>query len=268
MLHHTWLRRGSAVAALPAFQSFESGVAGTKDWRFFLRDPTRKDAVISAWHDLPLRLTPTTPTKSAAAADPRLYTSMIEIPRGTRAKMELCKEEKHNPIKQDVLTKQEGQPLRFFRYGDMPFNYGFLPRTWEDPSHKDHRTGCIGDGDPVDVVHFGPAHVLGQYDVVRVLGVLGLIDEGETDWKIIVESASPAAGDGYGSLAKVPQDVQAKILDWFENYKVPDGKPKNTFVFDKEIRGVDTALEIIEQCALQYNALMAGQCGDFGYWLR
>lgn len=278
MLLRTRLIRAAAAAGggvtVPAFQSFERGAAGSREWRMFLRDPAT-DRTLSAWHDLPLHPTPTAPSSSsnggggaAAAADPRLFAAITEIPRGTRAKMELCKEEAHNPIKQDVFAKQPGQPLRFFRYGDMPFNYGFLPRTWEDPAHRDHRTGCIGDGDPIDVVHLGPPHVFGQYDVVRVLGVLGLIDVGETDWKIIVESAAPEAGDGYGSLDKVPQDVQARIVDWFENYKVPDGKPKNEFAFNKEIRGADTALEVIAQCAMQYDALMAGKYPDLGYWLR
>lgn len=219
---------------------------------------------MSAWHDLPLR-----PIAAASSSsDPRLFAAVTEIPRGTRAKMELCKEEAHNPIKQDLFTKKPGQPLRFFKYGDMPFNYGFLPRTWEDPAHRDARTGCDGDGDPIDVVHLGTTHALGQCDVVRVLGVLGLIDQGETDWKVIVESASPAAGEGYGSLAKVPQDVKATIVDWFENYKVPDGKPKNAFAFDKEIKDADTALEIIAQCALQYEALMSSKHPDHSYWLR
>lgn len=251
--------------ALPALESFERGAVGTKEWRFFLKNPS-SGTPMSAWHDLPLR--PIAAASSSSSSDPRLFAAVTEIPRGTRAKMELCKEEAHNPIKQDLFTKKPGQPLRFFKYGDMPFNYGFLPRTWEDPAHRDARTGCDGDGDPIDVVHLGTTHALGQCDVVRVLGVLGLIDQGETDWKVIVESASPAAGEGYGSLAKVPQDVKATIVDWFENYKVPDGKPKNAFAFDKEIKDADTALEIIAQCALQYEALMSSKHPDHSYWLR
>jgi inorganic pyrophosphatase len=270
MLHRTLLRqcrpattagRGRPHVTLPHFTALERGTAGTKDWRFFLSNP-ETNALVSAWHDLPRR-----PgiAVDAASADPRLCVAVTEIARGTRAKMELCKEEPHNPIKQDVFAKQSGQPLRFFAYGAMPFNYGFLPRTWEDPTHTDPRTGCVGDGDPIDVVHLGPTHVLGQCEVVRVLGVLGLIDVGETDWKIIVE---PATGDGYGHLSKVPQDVKAVIVDWFENYKVPDGKPKNEFAFHGEIQDAETALEVMAQCAAQYDALVAGTKPDHGYWLR
>ena len=35
--------------------------------------------------------------------------------------------------------------------GDMCFNYGAFPRTWEDPSHIDARHGLrTGDNDPID----------------------------------------------------------------------------------------------------------------------
>ena len=28
-------------------------------------------------------------------------------------------------------------------------------QTWEDPSHKDEDTGCVGDNDPIDVCEIG-----------------------------------------------------------------------------------------------------------------
>lgn len=249
----------AGAVALPVLSQSEEGTAGTKAWRLFFKDGAR-GAVASAWHDLPLY--------PGAAADPLVFTSVTEIPKGTRAKLELSKEEAHNPLKQDIFKSKDGQPLRYFAYGDMPFNYGFLPRTWEDPLHVDPRTQCIGDGDPIDVVHLGAPHRVGAYGPVRVLGVLGLIDQGETDWKILVEPVSATSGEGYGTLAKVPQDVQAAIIDWFENYKVPDGKKKNEFAFNREFRDAETALAIVAQCASQYDALVAGKIANPGYWLR
>ncbi|AIN95321.2 inorganic pyrophosphatase, putative [Leishmania panamensis] len=252
-------KAAASTAALPVYNTTEDGPADSKVWRLFFKDGLT-DAVVSAWHGLPLY--------PGTAADPRVFTYVAEIPKGTRAKLELSKEEPHNPIKQDIFKSKEGQPLRYFRYGNMPFNYGFLPCTWEDPMHIDPHTKCIGDGDPVDVVHLGPPHRVGTYEPVRILGVLGLIDQGETDWKIIVESASVTAGEGYGTLAKVPQELQATIIDWFENYKVPDGKKKNEFAFSKEIKDAEMALSIVAQCASQYDALMKGKCANPGYWLR
>ncbi|CBZ23225.1 putative inorganic pyrophosphatase [Leishmania mexicana MHOM/GT/2001/U1103] len=252
-------KSAASVVALPVYNTTEEGPAGSKAWRVFYKNAAT-DAIVSAWHDLPLY--------TGASAEPLVLTCVTEIPKGTRAKLELSKEEPHNPIKQDILKSKEGQPLRYFLYGDMPFNYGFLPCTWEDPTHIDPNTKCVGDGDPVDVVHIGTPHRVGTYGPVRVLGVLGLIDEGETDWKIIVESVSTTAGEGYGMLSKVPQELQATIIDWFENYKVPDGKKKNEFAFNKAIKDAETALSIVAQCASQYNALMEGKCTNPGYWLR
>ncbi|KAG5511953.1 hypothetical protein JKF63_07778 [Porcisia hertigi] len=258
-----FLSRNAATSAvtLPVYHTTEHGPATSKAWRMFFNDSST-NAAMSAWHDLPLR--------PGAAADPLVFTCVTEIPKGTRAKLELSKEEPYNPIKQDIFKNKEGQPLRYFLYGDMPFNYGFLPRTWEDPLHIDPRTKCVGDGDPVDVVHLGTPHRVGTYGPVRILGVLGLIDQGETDWKIIVESVSTAADEGYNTLANVPQELQMTIIDWFENYKVPEGKKKNEFAFNREIKDAETALDIITQCASQYDTMITvgGKRTDLGYWLR
>ncbi|KAG5508366.1 hypothetical protein JIQ42_08291 [Leishmania sp. Namibia] len=249
----------TSALSLPVYSTAESGTAAHIAWRMFFKDDST-GAIVSAWHDVPLR--------PGAAADPLVLTCVTEIPKGTRAKLELSKEEPNNPIRHDTSKGEEGPALRYFSYGDIPFNYGFLPRTWEDPLHIDLHTKCIGDGDPVDVVHLGAPHRVGAYEPVRVLGVLGLIDEGETDWKIIVEPVSAEGGKGYGTLSAVPRDLQAVIIDWFENYKVPDGKKKNEFAFNKEIKDAEMALSIIAQCASQYDALMTGKCANPGYWLR
>jgi len=47
--------------------------------------------------------------------------------------------EPHNPIKQDV-QKKTGE-LRDYLHGDMLFNYGFMPQTWEDPALVSEETG-------------------------------------------------------------------------------------------------------------------------------
>ena len=48
-----------------------------------------------------------------------------------------------------------------FKKGDIFFNYGCLPRTWEDPTfiHPDAE-GCRADNDPVDVCEIG-ARIVG-----------------------------------------------------------------------------------------------------------
>jgi inorganic pyrophosphatase len=60
------------------------------------------------------------------------------------------------------------------------------PKTWEDPAHTHPETKAKGDNDPLDVCEIGEAvGYVGQVKQVKVLGVMALLDEGETDWKIM-----------------------------------------------------------------------------------
>jgi inorganic pyrophosphatase len=81
-----------------------------------------------------------------------------------------------------------------------------------------------------------------------VLGALAMIDQGETDWKVIaIDTADPkaatincaffkrrghACSDGYAmrvaAVDDIPEIVDA-IRTWFRDYKIPDGKPANVF---------------------------------------
>jgi len=43
-----------------------------------------------------------------------------------------------------------------FKKGDIFFNYGCLPRTWEDPTFvHPGAEGCRGDNDPLDICEIG-----------------------------------------------------------------------------------------------------------------
>ena len=67
------------------------------------------------------------------------------------------------------------------------WNYGAFPQTWEDPNAKHPETGANGDDDPLDVCEIGEAvGYTGQVKQVKVLGIMALLDEGETDWKVLV----------------------------------------------------------------------------------
>ena len=75
------------------------------------------------------------------------------------------------------------------------WNYGAIPQTWEDPNHTDESTNCKGDNDPIDVCEIGhKIHARGAVIQVKVLGVFAMIDEGETDWKVIcIDVTDPLA---------------------------------------------------------------------------
>ena len=42
-----------------------------------------------------------------------------------------------------------------FKKGDLYFNYGCFPQTWEDPTHVHPDANARGDNDPLDVVEIG-----------------------------------------------------------------------------------------------------------------
>ena len=130
---------------------------------------------ISMWHDIKLY-----PSEEAKAHN--VVNMVNEIPRCSRKKYEIATNEEHNPIKQDV---KKGK-LREFLKGDLYFNYGCMPRTWEDPDIEHPDAKARGDNDPLDVCEIG-LRILGLGEVVpvKVLGCLCLIDEGEADWKVI-----------------------------------------------------------------------------------
>jgi inorganic pyrophosphatase len=63
--------------------------------------------------------------------------------------------------------------------GDVYFNYGCLPRTWEDPNEIDAYALRPGDNDPLDVCEIGLRIMkVAEISPVKILGVLCLIDEG------------------------------------------------------------------------------------------
>jgi inorganic pyrophosphatase len=70
-------------------------------------------------------------------------------------------------------------------------------------------TQAKGDNDPVDVCEIGQ-HVghSGEIKKVKVLGVMALLDEGETDWKLLaIDVNDPLANQINGKCAYIMQNV-------------------------------------------------------------
>ena len=133
----------------------------------------------------------------------------------------------------------------------MLFNYGALPQTWEDPSHLEEDTGCRGDNDPLDAVEFGYRPMgCGTVAPVKVLGVLAMIDDGETDWKVLVlRCDDPLAAQVHGVEdleRQLPGCVHA-LREWLRVYKVPEGKPVNAFALGERAMPREYALNVIAQ---------------------
>lgn len=156
-----------------------------------------------------------------------------------------------NPIKQDVKKGKLRYVANCFPHKGYIWNYGAIPQTWENPEHLDAATGCKGDNDPIDVLEIG-SRVANRGEVVqvKVLGTLALIDEGETDWKVIaIDVNDPAASqlNDIGDVDKVFPGLMKATVEWFKIYKMPDGKPENQFAFNGEAKNAAFALNIIAE---------------------
>ena len=158
---------------------------------------------------------------------------VVEVPRWTNAKMEINLKERFNPIQQDVKKGKLRFVANCFPHKGYIWNYGAIPQTWEDPNHVDPNTGCKGDGDPIDVCEIGTkVHKRGAVIKVKVLGTFALIDEGETDWKVMaidVEDELASKLDDIGDIEKHCPGLLDATVEWFKIYKVS----RLEFLYDK-----------------------------------
>uniref|UniRef100_A0A8C5YJ70 Inorganic pyrophosphatase n=1 Tax=Microcebus murinus TaxID=30608 RepID=A0A8C5YJ70_MICMU len=224
---------------------------------------------ISPFHDIPLKVDSKEengiPTKKARNDEyENLFNMVVEVPRWTNAKMEIATEEPLNPIKQDVKNGKLRYAANIFLHKGYIWNYGALPQTWEDPHQKDKSTNCCGDNDPIDVCEIG-SKVLSRGEVihVKILGILGLIDEGETDWKLIAINVNDPEASKFhdiGDVKKFKPGYLEATLNWFRVYKVPEGKPENQFAFNGEFKNKAFALEVIKSTHECWKALLMKKC--------
>eukprot|EP01100_Stratorugosa_tubuloviscum_P007910 TRINITY_DN327_c0_g1_i1.p1 TRINITY_DN327_c0_g1~~TRINITY_DN327_c0_g1_i1.p1 ORF type:complete len:237 (-),score=123.87 TRINITY_DN327_c0_g1_i1:91-801(-) len=223
-----------------AYGKLTHGEEGTTDFRIFI---TRDNQVISSWHDIPLHFD----------TERKIFNYVLEIPKGTNAKLEISaqKPETSDPIKQDVKNGK----LRFVANVNgntgYPWNYGAFPQTYEDPLLIDEDTGAGGDKDPLDVCDISSiVSPSGSVRQVKVLGALALIDEGETDWKIICIDVNDPQADqinDIGDIERVRPGYLENTHNWFRDYKIPDGKPANVFAFNGEFKNREFALKTVEK---------------------
>ncbi|MFH4976612.1 hypothetical protein AB6A40_003321 [Gnathostoma spinigerum] len=221
------------------YTTVERGSLYTLDYRVFFKD--EHDKYVSPWHDIPL----------FADKDKEIYNMIVEIPRWTNAKMEMATKLPMSPIKQDV---KKGLP-RFvdnvFPHHGYIWNYGAFPQTWENPAHITPETKTKGDNDPIDVLEIGSkVHKRGDVVQVKVLGTLCLIDEGETDWKIMTIDITDPLADSINSVDDVEKYLPGLMRasnEWFRTYKIPAGKPANQFGFQGHFKDATYAKKIVEE---------------------
>lgn len=248
--------------SLPAMELQSEGAHGTSSYR--VRALAKSGTELSLWHDVPL-----------FGADGCVH-FVCEIPRNTRAKYEIATNEPGNPVKQDLVAKRKqrrgsvmagadapppgGRTVRSYAKGDIYFNYGCLPRTWEDPTHVHSDAKCRGDNDPLDVCEIGMRPIpTGCVRRVKVLGVLCMIDEGEADWKIIAIDVEDKWAESLKDVSDVERLVPgmlASIREWWRTYKLGEGKALNQFALDEAFLGEAYATRVILECYGSWRKLL------------
>lgn len=144
---------------------------------------------------------------------------IVEINKGSKNKYELDKETGLIMLDRVMYTSQ-----------DYPFDYGFVPQThWHD-------------GDPLDVVLL-TTHPLvpGLLLKARPVAVLDMIDDGESDAKIIAVPVKDPRWTEVKDLSDVNPHTIEEIKHFFETYKQIQKKT----VTIPTIRDAKAAKEII-----------------------
>lgn len=91
---------------------------------------------------------------------------------------------------------------------------------------------------------------------------MGLLDDGETDWKIVVIDVNDPLASQLNDIADVEKHfpgLTGATRDWFRFYKVPAGKKENKLALGGEFRDKAYATGIIGECADAWGRLMHGK---------
>ncbi len=134
---------------------------------------------------------------SAGKNVPESINVIIEIPKGSKNKYEIDKETGLIALDRALHTAQ-----------DYPFDYGFMPQShWED-------------GDPLDVVVLTTyALAPGILVKVRPVAIVHMIDDGDSDAKIIAVPEKDPRWDDVQDLKDLNKHTLKEIEHFFLTYK-------------------------------------------------
>ncbi|CAM0136580.1 Inorganic pyrophosphatase [Umbelopsis sp. WA50703] len=225
------------------------GAPNTLEHRIYFE---KNGVPVSPFHDIPL----------FANAEKTIFNMIVEIPRWTNGKLEISKEDALNPIKQDIKKGKLRFVRNCFPHKGYIWNYGALPQTWEDPNQINAETKARGDNDPIDVCEIGEQVAYpGQIKQVKALGIMALLDEGETDWKVLVIDVNDPLAPKLNDIEDVEKHLPGLVRatnEWFRIYKIPDGKPENVFAFSGEAKNKKYATDVILETHEAWKSLMSG----------
>lgn len=165
---------------------------------------------MNIWHDIdPKRITPDE------------FVAVIEIAKGSKNKYELDKETGMLILDRTLYTSTH-----------YPANYGFLPKTLSE------------DGDALDVLVLCN-EVLTPLTLVNCypIGVVRMIDDEESDDKIIAIPVREPTWNHYKDIKDLPPHILQEIIHFFTVYKQLEGKKTSSL----EVLTLNDAYGIIEE---------------------
>lgn len=94
---------------------------------------------------------------------------------------------------------------------------------------------------------------------------MALLDEGETDWKVIVIDVKDPLAPKLNDIEDVEKHLPGLLRatnEWFRIYKIPDGKPENNFAFSGEAKNKAYTTHVIEECNEAWKNLISGKVAN------
>lgn len=170
---------------------------------------------MNIWHEI-----------SIDRINPDEFISCIEIPKGSKNKYELDKDSGLLVLDRILHTSTH-----------YPANYGLIPRTYSE------------DKDPLDVLVLSQS-ILEPLVLVKSvpIGVIKMIDDNETDEKIIAVPQADPAYNLYNDIEDLPPHIFEEISHFFEIYKQLEHKKTSV----KEVLGKKEALNVIDRSIKKY----------------
>jgi inorganic pyrophosphatase len=177
---------------------------------------------MNLWHDIPL-----------GDNVPEEINAIIEIPKGSNNKYEIDKAT--GLIKLDRAN---------YTAASFPYDYGFAPQTlWED-------------GDPLDLIVLTTYPLFpGILVAVRPVAVIEMIDNGESDFKVIAVPVEDKRWEDVHDLGDLNKHMVKEFQHFLESYKALKGKPSPVEI--RGIKGRAEAMEAVKKSIELYNAKFA-----------
>ena len=152
---------------------------------------------------------------------PRIFNTIIEIPRGSTNKYEVDQESGNIRLDRVLFS-----PLFY------PFDYGYIPQT--------HYL----DGDPLDVlVLLSHPTFPGCVIEAKPIGVLEMRDEKGPDEKILCVATKDPRYGYRDTIDRVNPHTLKEVFHFFEVYKALEEKDVDVVGW----KGLDLALELVEK---------------------